>query len=115
MNKLRVWWIPQVPMKPFYVPVSSVLEGKKVLDLLAAYDAFQLQHNVKHYFANAGGLEEYNEETGEWNDWYSELGDDLYEYCESNYCVWKEEAEEFEVEIFKQIDWKQIDQLCERR
>ncbi len=44
MSKLRVWWIPQVPMASFYVPVNSVLEGKKVLDMLAAYDAFQLQH-----------------------------------------------------------------------
>lgn len=111
MSKLRVWWIPQVPMESFYVPVSSVLEGKKVLDTLAAYDAFQLQHKVKPDYTNTGGLQEYDEETGEWNDWYSEWGDDLDEHCESNYCTWKEEAEEFTEEIFKQVDWKQIEQL----
>lgn len=109
MSKLRVWWIPQVPMESFHVPVNSVLEGKKVLDMLAAYDAFQLQYRVKPDYTNAGGLQEYDEETGEWNDWYSECsGDDLDDYCESNYCVWKEEAEEFTDEIFKQIDWNVI-------
>ena len=28
-KKLRVWWIPQVPMEAFYIPVESVEEGKK--------------------------------------------------------------------------------------
>ena len=42
-RKLRVWWIPQIPMRPFYVPVSGVCEARKILDVLAEYDAFQLE------------------------------------------------------------------------
>jgi hypothetical protein len=38
--KLKVWWVPQVPMKPFYVNVSSVEEGVKIMDVLADYDDF---------------------------------------------------------------------------
>ena len=35
MSNLRVWQIPQVGIKEtFYVPVSTVEERKKILDLL---------------------------------------------------------------------------------
>jgi len=67
---LQVWWIPQVPMKSFTVPVSSVAEGVKVMDLLAAYDIFQFENNVKPDYCNAGGLNVFEE--GEWVDWYDE-------------------------------------------
>lgn len=47
MSKLRVWWIPQVGMEQtFYIPVNSVEEGKKMIDVLAAYDAFQYQNKT---------------------------------------------------------------------
>lgn len=71
---LRVWWIPQVPMKAFEVPVSSVAEGVKILDVLAEYDLFQLENRVKPDYANAGGL--LMLEDGEWVDWCTEDGDD---------------------------------------
>lgn len=54
---LRVWWCPQVPCKQFIVPVSSVADGAKILDVLADYDLFQLKHRIKPDFCNAGGLE----------------------------------------------------------
>ena len=71
---LRVWWIPQVPMKAFYVPVSSVAEGVKILDVLAEYDLFQFENRAKGDYANAGGLSML--EDGEWVDWYTEDGED---------------------------------------
>jgi hypothetical protein len=74
-QKLRVWWIPQVPGKPFYVDVSSVEEGVKIMDVLAGYDQFQLDNNIKPDYANAGGLSIF--EDGEWVDWYDdETGED---------------------------------------
>lgn len=73
-GKLRVWWIPQIPMRPFYVSVSSVAEGVKITDVLAEYDLFQLRHRVKGDYANAGGLQML--EDGEWVDWYTEDGED---------------------------------------
>lgn len=65
--QLRVWWIPQVPMKAFHYPVNSVKEGAILLDVLAKYDLFQYVNNVKPDYANAGGLQMW--EDGEWVDW----------------------------------------------
>lgn len=70
-SDLRVWWIPQIPGKPFYVNVSSVAEGVKLMDVLAKYDAFQLEHNIKPDYSNAGGLE-MKDADGYWSDWYDE-------------------------------------------
>ena len=73
-NVLRVWWIPQVLMQPFYVPVSSVAEGVKIMDVLAEYDLFQHRHHVKPDYCNVGGLQML--EDGEWVDWCTEDGED---------------------------------------
>jgi hypothetical protein len=78
MNKegdLKVWWIPQVPGKSFEVPVASVDEARKLLDVLARYDSFQYQHRIKPDYCNAGGLVVL--EDGEWTDWANEWGDDI--------------------------------------
>lgn len=108
-SKLRVWWVPQVGSgcKPFYIPVQSVEEAKKVMDILAVYDAYQLQNNIKPDYCNVGGLEMYNSETGEYEDWYIETEDNYFDnaddYVESTGNT--EEIEEFTKELFKQIDW----------
>ncbi len=39
--KLRVWWIPQVPMEAFRVPVESVEQACFLMETLAEYDRFQ--------------------------------------------------------------------------
>lgn len=70
-QSLKVWWIPQVPMSNrFEVFVSSVEEGVKFLDTLAAYDAFQLENKIKPDYCNVGGLMMF--EDGEWVDWCDE-------------------------------------------
>lgn len=99
MEKLRVWWIPQLGMeKTFYVPVKSAEDGKRLLDSLACYDLFQLQENIKPDFCNAGGLQVFDEEEKEWLDWYSEDGWELDDVFEDN-----EEIENFEKELFGQL------------
>lgn len=80
MSKLRVWHIPQVPMKAFHVSVESPDEAIKILDVLAHYDLFQFENRVKPDYSSAQGLEEFNEETQEWDEWYSEDGLDIREY-----------------------------------
>jgi hypothetical protein len=72
---LRVWWIPQIPMKMFHVPVDSLKEAKKILATLADYDQFQLDNNIKPDYCNAGGLHVF--EDGDWCDWESADGDDI--------------------------------------
>jgi len=109
MEKLRVWWIPQVPMKPFYIPVQSPVEGKKVLDILAAYDCFQYNNNIKPDYANTGGLQMYNEDEGEWEDWYIDDGKDyydsdtLFEYCKNSEQA--EEIDALQMALFEQVEF----------
>lgn len=64
-GELRVWWVPQIPMQAFYVTVGTVAEGRRLLEVLADYDLFQLEHHVKPDFANAGGLERWDGEDWE--------------------------------------------------
>lgn len=82
MKKLRVWWVPQVPMNAFYVDVSSVEEGVKIMDVLADYDRFQFDNDVKPDYCNIGGLQEWAD--NEWVDWYDEEtgSDDPSEYLQ---------------------------------
>lgn len=71
--KLRVWWIPQMPMDtPFYVAVESAIEAKKLIGTLAKYDLYQLENNIKPDYSNAGGLEMFEE--GEWVEWQDDNG-----------------------------------------
>lgn len=66
-GSLRVWWIPQVPGKPFHVPVADVAQAKLVLTTLA---------RIKPDYANIGGLEVF--EDGGWVEWYEDWsGDDI--------------------------------------
>lgn len=70
---LRVWWIPQVPGKPFLVKVASVPEAKRLMNVLADYDLFQLKHKIKPDYSNAGGLECFSQDgDDEWCEWYDE-------------------------------------------
>lgn len=63
--KYRVWHIPQVPMvKPFYVEVSDLATARTVRNALADYDLFQLENRIKPDYANASGIEVFDE--GEW-------------------------------------------------
>lgn len=82
---LRVWWIPQVPMTPFHAAVSSPTEGAHVLDILARYDAFQFENNVKPDYCNAGGLETFDGD--EWVDWESEDNLNIDEWAAENLQV----------------------------
>ena len=106
MSKLRVWWIPQVGVsETFYVPVESPEEGKKVMDMLAAYDLFQFQERIKSAFANTGGLQMFDEDENEWIDWYLETDDEFYEdvddYCEG--CNQANELEWFREQVIGQL------------
>ena len=72
-QNLKVYWIPQVPMKAFEVPVDSLKEAKKILDTLAYYDIFQYENNIKPDYCNVGGLL-FEDENGEWIEWCDEDG-----------------------------------------
>lgn len=67
-NKFRVWWIPQVPMAPFFYAVDSLSEAYHMIDMLAKYDLFQYENNVKPDYANAGNIQMWDEEDQDWFD-----------------------------------------------
>jgi hypothetical protein len=75
-SKLRVWWVPQIPGKPFLVPVATLAEAKLLTDTLAAYDLFQFENRIKPDYANAGGVQVFDpldtedSPAGSWVDWY---------------------------------------------
>lgn len=81
MDSLRVAHFPQIPCKPFLVPVSTVREGVAVMDLLASYDLFQYRNNIKGDYSNASVLEMLDE--GEWISWSNDETDDPREWIES--------------------------------
>ena len=84
-GSLQVWWIPQVPMNPFMVDVSTPEEGGKILDVLANYDLFQYEKNIKPDYSNAGGLNVFCD--GDWEEWYSEFDEDIREYMEASEVI----------------------------
>jgi len=114
-EKMRVWWNPQIGKveKPFYVSVETVEEAKKVMDILSAYDGYQLQNRLKPDYANMGGLQVYDEECEEWLDWFYEDEDDYFEdvddYIENSDNAEKIEA--FNEELFSQLDWNILDNI----
>lgn len=91
VGDLRVWWNPQIGgrVPQIHFPVATVYEGQRLLDALARYDLFQLEHRVKGDYANVGGLEEFVEHAYDeatdgtkpgWNSWEYE---DEEHYIES--------------------------------
>ena len=103
MNKLRVWHMPQLGCDAtLYVPVKTAEEGKKVMDLFACYDLFQLENHIKPDYSNASGIEIFNEEEQEWEDWYLETDidyfDDVDDYFEDN-----KEMQKYTKELFGQL------------
>lgn len=83
---LRVWWKPQITCLSFLVDVENVKQAKFLLTTLANYDLFQLDHNIKPDYSNAGGLliyaKNYHGEL-EWTDWENNEGFSIDE-CNEN-------------------------------
>lgn len=82
-GSLKVWWKPQIPCASFEVVVATPYEGRKLLDILADYDIFQLEHKIKPDYCNAGGLMQLID--GEWVDWEDDYGRIIDELDESDF------------------------------
>lgn len=100
--RLRVWHIPQVPGKPFYVYTDDIREAKKIMDILAAYDLFQLENRIKPDFANMNGVHIWDEEEQEWIGWDIETEDDYFDNVDE-YLEDDEELNEFREKLFGQL------------
>lgn len=77
LGQLQVWWIPQVPGKPFTVDIANISEAKLLLKALANYDIFQFENRIKPDYCNAGGLRKWD--GNDWEDWSDDDGNDIDE------------------------------------
>ncbi len=68
-TELQVWWIPQVPGQAFEYAVGTIETGETLMDALAKYDLFQLEHNIKPDYANVGGLR-WRDPVGTDSEWW---------------------------------------------
>ena len=69
----RVWWKPNVgsPKEPFYVFCMNFGTAISTLKMLADYDLYLGEDCVT---SNAGGMEFFSGETGEWTEWEDDSG-----------------------------------------
>jgi hypothetical protein len=101
--KLRIWHMPQIGCDAtIYIPVETLEESKKILDILACYDLFQLENNIKPDFSNVSGLQIFDEETQEWEDWHLETDDDYWDNID-DYFEDNENMRAFTEELFGQL------------
>lgn len=69
-GSLRVWHVPQIPMKAFTWEVGSIREGVNLCELLDQYDLFQYENDVKPDYANVNGIQRYEEDGYGGYDWF---------------------------------------------
>lgn len=79
---LRVWHIPQVPMKAFYAQVPDLKSAALILDALSSYDSFQFENRIKPDYCSAHGLGIYSQddagsEFGSLIEWHCSDGEDI--------------------------------------
>lgn len=67
-KKFKVWHIPQLPGEPFEVPADTLEEAVKIQDVLAYYDLFQYDNNIKPDYANMSGVSQWDVDDQEWFD-----------------------------------------------
>ena len=72
----RVWHIPWVPGRPFYVVANSAEEAVRIQDILAEYDRFLYENKIKPDYTNMSGIEvpTLGAEDGE-PDWWEDNGE----------------------------------------
>ena len=101
-TKLRVWHIPQIPGKPFFVYTDNIRDAKKIMDILSAYDLFQLENRIKPDFANVNGVEMWDETEQEWTDWCIETENDYFDNA-NDYLATDEELNRFSDKLYEQL------------
>ena len=66
MSEFRVWHIPQVPGSAFWRDMPDLATARLVVDLLADYDLFQFDNDIKPDYCNVSGIPKFVD--GEWED-----------------------------------------------
>lgn len=77
---LRVYYIPQIPMNAFEVDVPDLATALLVLDALRTFSYFEYANRVKPDYADAGGIQRYEEDIDDGYDWFDVDDDELEPY-----------------------------------
>lgn len=59
LGDYRVWYIPQVPGKPFLVTVSTLDSAINILVLLEQFSSWEFHEKIKPDFSDASGIMRY--------------------------------------------------------
>lgn len=76
-KKLRVWHIPQVPMKAFYIPVENEREAALIMNAIALQHVWLERNRVIPDYSNAMGVEIFDNDVdgfgnSGWTDYWNE-------------------------------------------
>ena len=100
MQKFRVWYIPQIPWKPFQVTADTFEEWKKLLETIINFSIFEFKERVKPDYSDAS-----------WMEYFYTDEDNIFDYVD-------EDVEIEEIDWVKWIwqewydeDWNDIDEL----
>ena len=91
--KYRVIWIPQLPVKSFYVEVESPEQGALIHETLTRYNQFQLDNKIRPNYRNYGDLQVFDPNDthdgpdGSWSDWYSEDDESFGEWMRNRESI----------------------------
>ena len=106
MNKMRVWFMIMGLGTPFYVPVETVEDAQRAMDILGSYSQYLVNKEVMSDHCNACGVEVYDEESGEWEDWYYDYDGFFYDDVDSYIEEMSPESislATFQKEIYSQV------------
>lgn len=76
---LQVWYVPQIPMKPFEVSVPDLPTARLVLDALCEFSAYEYENRVKPDYADAGGIARWESDGEGGYGWFDVDDDELEE------------------------------------
>lgn len=86
LNDLQVWFMPQLGGDMFTHRVLNAAEGAYVLAAICEYDLYCDRHRLRPDFANAGGINRFEDIDGE-KDWFSYYDDETGETVEDTFPV----------------------------
>ena len=98
IEKFRAWMIPNCPGKPATVEVTTLRDVMIVFDTLVAIRINLEERDLPVWEDDVSGLECFNPESEEWDEFYDKDGEDIEYY----YSIWSDEDQINDPQIFDQ-------------
>ena len=86
INDLRVYYIPQIPMRGFEYDVPDLKSAVMVLDALSRFSLFEFENRVKPDYSDAGGVQRYEDDGEGGHDWF-DVDDDELQNLDCDCCA----------------------------